>query len=466
MRRLAQKDIPGLGTILLQPVTLGVVAEAHTLADQVPVEQRADVFVNFVLSSMFVEPKKTAEEVAALDDDVIAAVVDVAVDDLLENRDTFNQTPHNLHARVRLYQAYIEEERQLSEQMSAVLQNLMPPAGTIARIAESVQSINTLVAQVQKSMRPMSDVATQVTKHIQIINEAIAYRPLQLIVPKAHVDAIVPSLKALKVSIALPEMGEAMRAIIESGEQMHQIQKNVAEIVSRDFGPLREQMQQLNAVIADSFRLATSPLQKLTEEIARAHVPAPYLFKAMIASGLNSPMLHSPTYVLPRIEPTEIEVEGSAEDTEHQRLVDAYDTLSQFEQSLRELIEDRLREVHGDHWWKRGVPEDVRKECEARKQGKEKPFEAVHPPLYYAYVYDYQKIIVRGDNWKNVFAPVFGNKTELDACFVWVSRVRDSVAHIRPVSGDDYLMFVAGVRWFQVRIKRMSGGKLVSNDII
>ena len=66
------------------------------------------------------------------------------------------------------------------------------------------------------------------------------------------------------------------------------------------------------------------------------------------------------------------------------RLNEAYSIISKLETSLRAVIESKLQEMHGLHWWKRGVPEQVRNDCEQRKSEKEKPGEGGHHPISYA----------------------------------------------------------------------------------
>jgi hypothetical protein len=141
-------------------------------------------------------------------------------------------------------------------------------------------------------------------------------------------------------------------------------------------------------------------------------------------------------------------------DIQQRRLKEAYGVLSRLEQSLRNLIQAKLREVYGDSWWERGVPDQVRGSCEQRKQEKEKPEEALHHPIYYAYVDDYRSIIMRHNNWRDVFAPVFVKRTELEACFAWVTRVRDAVAHVRPLSEEDLKNFLFGAQWLQGAMDR------------
>lgn len=139
---------------------------------------------------------------------------------------------------------------------------------------------------------------------------------------------------------------------------------------------------------------------------------------------------------------------------DEERLKEAYGIISHLEQSLRSVIETKLRMMHGEHWWKRGVPEQVRTDCEQRKKDKEKPGEAGHHPINYAYVDNYKTIIVKRDNWDTVFQAAFGDRTKVEASFSWVAKVRDAIAHTRPIADDDYRMFAASAYWLQSAIDR------------
>jgi len=141
-------------------------------------------------------------------------------------------------------------------------------------------------------------------------------------------------------------------------------------------------------------------------------------------------------------------------DANLERLNEAYRIISYIELSLRDLIEAKLRIMHNDGWWKSGVPEQVRIDCEQRKKDKEKPGEVDHHPINYAYVDNYKTIIIKRDNWDTVFAAVLNGKIKVEASFSWVANVRDAVAHARPIADDDYKMFVASASWLQSAIDK------------
>jgi hypothetical protein len=318
----------------------------------------------------------------------------------LSIREEFDAISTDLPPRERLYQACHESTRALFAELSDAL------AKAVAPIQEQ-----------------MSEVLSRLT------------------IPNVVLESISQSFRqmaAVKLRIAIPEYRWPVPFSADMA-RLSEMQQSIQESWTASIG---------------------QPIQSLVAELDRIKPPEPFLSQGLLVSRLNSPLIHSPTYILPTVQVpyTEDEIEEYAEDALHQRLVDAYDILSHLEQPLRALIEYKLCEIHGEHWWKRGVPEVVRTACEERKLAKEKPLEASHHAILYAYVDDYKTIIVKRDNWSNAFSDVFGNKTELEASFAWVGKARDAVAHVRPLSDDDYLWFVAGARWLQVAISRVQSG--------
>jgi len=188
--------------------------------------------------------------------------------------------------------------------------------------------------------------------------------------------------------------------------------------------------------------------------IQRIRLPEPFLSDALIATRFNSPMLHTPTYSFPQLQAIETadDLQQRAERNRQQRLLDAYDMILNLELRLREFIETELRKVYDDEWWRCGLPDQIRKDCEALKQEKEERSSTGYPPLYYAYIDDYKTIIVRRDNWKQIFRRFFINKQETETCFLWLGRVRPSVAHSRPLSDNDFLMLTAACNWIHTAI--------------
>lgn len=396
MRRPIQQHIPGVGIVTLRAASIGNVADADGFAAEAAEEDRPLVFVNHLLSTMLVDPSLTPEEIANLPDDAATALVGIAAD-VLGIREEFDAISTDLPPRERLYQAYQEYQRALFAELSDTLAKAMAPIREqMSEVLGRLTIPNNVLEGINESFRQMAAV---------------------------NLRLVIPDYRWTEPFLAdMAGFAEMLKSIQESWE----------------------------ASIGQS-------IQSLVAKLDLIKPPEPFLSQGLLVSGLNSSLIHSPTYILPtmQVPSTEDEIEKYAEDALHRRLVDAYDILSHLEQSLRALIETRLREIHGIQWWKRGVPEAVRTACEERKLAKEKPLEASHHPIFYAYVDDYKTIIVKRDNWNVTFADLFRNKTELEASFAWVGKVRDAVAHVRPVSDDDYLWFVAGARWLQVAISRV-----------
>lgn len=211
-----------------------------------------------------------------------------------------------------------------------------------------------------------------------------------------------------------------------------------------------------------SGQLASESLQALVSDLVQIKLPEPYLSDALIASGLNSSLIHSPLYPLPSVEPMRApkEVRLRAREADRRRLVDAYDILMTLELRLRDIVEDKLRELHGDQWWRRGVPEAVKQECAQRKQERESPLGPAYHPIDYCYVDELKSIIIRADNWDQAFKPLFGNKLQVEAMFLWIGPIRNDIAHPRPISDEAYQEFVVAANWLQRRISLGIGPEL------
>jgi hypothetical protein len=111
-----------------------------------------------------------------------------------------------------------------------------------------------------------------------------------------------------------------------------------------------------------------------------------------------------------------------------------------FENYIRDLIIRELESRYGEKWWNQGVPDDVRKECEdkmAREIEMGKPAE--HSKLIYADFSHYPKIILRKDNWRNIFASCFKGKepSNVETYFKDLKECRDTSHHHRTVSSHD-----------------------------
>ena len=119
----------------------------------------------------------------------------------------------------------------------------------------------------------------------------------------------------------------------------------------------------------------------------------------------------------------------------------AHHTLRKFETNMREFIENKLKETAGNNWWKQRIPPDVRSKCEDRKEKREVSYpwmtKKEYPLLCYADFTDYAKIILRTDNWKEIFKNVFQDKAWIKTKLRELEPIRNDIAHNREIPEED-----------------------------
>jgi hypothetical protein len=117
--------------------------------------------------------------------------------------------------------------------------------------------------------------------------------------------------------------------------------------------------------------------------------------------------------------------------------------LSIVEQELRHLVEEKLRVLEGPSWEKRRVSEPVRKRWAERQDEDRQSGRPVYELIHYADFMDLADVITRRDNWREVFAAIFGDDDDLRMSLCRLHPVRKAIAHSRPLSRADVLTLVA-----------------------
>lgn len=194
--------------------------------------------------------------------------------------------------------------------------------------------------------------------------------------------------------------------------------------------------------------LGIPQIQELTRSLTPTMRPIA-MERIYRASGLESPLTHTPTFRPVRAKPTE-----SREDAGRRRALADYDMLFQLEESLRNHIKMQLEAVRGAQWWKQAVPQAVRDSCEQRKAERESNGGASNHPIAYAWVDDYRAIVLRNDNWRDCFEAVFGNKLETEVCFIWIGRARPDIGHARALRDETRTEFIVAVNRLLRSIER------------
>jgi len=152
------------------------------------------------------------------------------------------------------------------------------------------------------------------------------------------------------------------------------------------------------------------------------------------------------------------EDEEEADDTEagFMRTNEAHDRLMRFEYRLRIFIDEAMTLAIGADWVRHRVPEPMRTAWEDKKNRGLAAGEAEQPLIAYADFTDYVGIIIRKDNWRDVFGEMFQHKPSVEESFRRLYPVRICTMHARPITQDDALFLL-------VEIKRL--GKAMGFDL-
>jgi len=118
-----------------------------------------------------------------------------------------------------------------------------------------------------------------------------------------------------------------------------------------------------------------------------------------------------------------------------------YEVIKNLELSLRNLIVAKLLELT-EKWWIERIPSDVRENAEKRMRKEESiwPWMSAEErdyPIAYINFSDYSKIILRRDNWRDVFKYVFKDEDFIRARLKELEYIRNKVMHFRSLSRDE-----------------------------
>jgi hypothetical protein len=119
------------------------------------------------------------------------------------------------------------------------------------------------------------------------------------------------------------------------------------------------------------------------------------------------------------------------------------------ENSIRELISNRLEEIHGEDWWELAVPPNV-KENATKNRSKEV---ASGVTLRSALMIDYSNFGELGEilkaNW-TIFGDTLRDISAVQKILGSLNTLRAPLAHCKPLAADEVLRLHLGLRdWFR-----------------
>lgn len=128
----------------------------------------------------------------------------------------------------------------------------------------------------------------------------------------------------------------------------------------------------------------------------------------------------------------------------------AHDWLQRLETNLRRFIDDRMTVEFGHDWPRHRLPSGCRERWEEKRSAAIKAGRSPKALISYADFTDYERIICRSDNWKQVFAHYFGRAEDIRESFQRLHPIRLDTMHARPIGQDDELLLY-------VEVKRLIG---------
>lgn len=181
MGNLAEGRVPQLDGVTFRPVSLAIAMHARQMAQESQEQDRAHVFTDIVLSSMFVEPRMTPEDMADLDIVTLGALVDRAVDDL-HICDQFSECAADLPVQERFYLAYLKAERELLEPLSAIAAEIVERANqAIAQaVAPWLQRVDKTVVSLGSSVQQQIVKLGEVTSRLAAAMEPVVRSAVQV----------------------------------------------------------------------------------------------------------------------------------------------------------------------------------------------------------------------------------------------------------------------------------------------
>ncbi len=349
-----------------------------------------------------------------------------------------------------------------------------------------------LQARILQENSWIHDLVKQANYNREIVRVALGQfeelRQSGLILPGSETQHILETIEHIKKSFCLPEIAEvprlfqeledspAVNAIRGYGEQklvlmqamesMHtpwlSVENRLDSIAGfvklQDIGHILKTMSAFDAFPTNTLRdklgdwrdkiswpedIFTNPLVRTSFYMERGldltltAFPPEAFEESISIAGLKAlpPLVQSYNF--------QPEAEESEAEFTFKRNNAAYDRLQRLETQLRKFIDEKMKAEFGEDWTKQQVHGNtsngwVEKQKKARKNGESK-----WPLIAYADFTDYELIIVREDNWKRVFKPVFKSKRSVQESFQRLYLIRNCTMHSRFITQDDELYLCA-----------------------
>ena len=230
--------------------------------------------------------------------------------------------------------------------------------------------------------------------------------------------------------IELQGIGYALRT-------MPAFDSRLADRLRIDLGDWRAKINWPDAIFTDPLARTTFYAGRGLD-LALTAFPANAFDQSVTIAGIKRP---SP----PLIAPYQDKPEADEDDEESglMRNNAAHDRLQRFESQFRKFIDERMTTAFGVNWVKHRVHSEIYEAWRNKQQKAKDGGEPDRPLIAYADFTDYERIIVRNDNWPAVFRQFFGRKTLVQESLQRLYPVRVCTMHSRIITQADELYLYA-----------------------
>lgn len=374
----------------------------------------------------------------------------------------------------RMLYGYEWERRLYEEAASGPSYNLMALAGVTGRLPEPHDDLLLGTGVSAISETEIGRLAASLTEEFEAAGERF------LLPQSSTVDALLDQYRGTALDAVLARYSETEDSLKAALEGMttpwldhREPERSVTELaklfgmgnVLDRFPPFSEQVTESLRVDFGDWREPVDWSEKLLGDLAGrrrhyadagfdlglANLPAPVFRESIDRAGLRpQPGRLTDIYGAPVLL-------SSDDEDAADRTNEAHGILYRLEHMLRRFIESAMTDAYGPDWFKHRLPQGKYEAWREKRQKAEQAGKPVRPLIDYADFTDYEQIICRGDNWREIFKPIFLRKESIQEAFHRLRPVRLDAMHARPVSQDDILLLFAESRRICKAIRNGAG---------
>ncbi|NJO34981.1 MAG: hypothetical protein HC869_19555 [Rhodospirillales bacterium] len=127
-------------------------------------------------------------------------------------------------------------------------------------------------------------------------------------------------------------------------------------------------------------------------------------------------------------------------DDDESHATELFKLLRRIERQLRKFIAAEMTRACSQAWLKQRVPPDVLNAMRKRQEDDRASGRPSQALVEYADFGDYIQIILRNDNWRDVFQTYFSSQIDIQTSLIRLNIIRRSVMHARDVTHEDLLL--------------------------